>query len=262
MVKSRREYIYGINACTEVVRSGRRRVHRAFLDRKRASHPRIRPLVQMLESKHIPLDWVDNRRLTELSSHTDHQGAVLRTRPYSYQSLEKLWGRPRVLLLDSVEDPQNVGAILRSAEIFGFDAILLAQKGVPDVLPSVVKVASGATEFLQIAKERSAADYARAAKQNGYQIVALDAHGSVDIRDMESNLSDKVLLVIGGENRGISKGVLDRSDFVVSIRQSGRINSLNASVAAGIALFSLRHPDGRSVPDSPQHDGKKRRRTP
>lgn len=258
MAKPSREYIYGINAVAEVLRSGRRRVHKAFLDRKRSGHPRIKHLAGMLKSKSISTDWVDSRRLTELSGHTDHQGAVLRTRPFFYQKSDRLWGNPRILLLDSVEDPQNVGAILRSAEIFGFRAVLLSHKGVPDILPSIVKVSSGATEFLSIAKDASANDYARTARENKYQIVALDAKGAADIRDLGGQLGPKVLLVIGGEDRGVSRGVLNRSDFIVSIRQSGRINSLNASVAAGIALFSLQNPakapPGKSPSKSKRQD--------
>ncbi|NQT27005.1 23S rRNA (guanosine(2251)-2'-O)-methyltransferase RlmB [candidate division KSB1 bacterium] len=252
MTKPSCENIYGINAATEVVNSGRRKVHKAFLDRKRANDHRIRNLARLLDTKSISIEWVDKRRLTKLSSHTDHQGAVLRTLPYFYHPSEKLWDRPRILLLDSVEDPQNVGAILRSAEIFGFRAVLLSKKGVPDILPSIVKVSSGATEFLSIAKDSSSSNYANTAKQNGYQIVALDAKGTIEIQDLGRPLAQKVLLVIGGENRGVSKSVLSRSDFIVSICQSGRINSLNASVAAGIALFSLQNPVnasfGKSLP--------------
>lgn len=239
MAKPSREYIYGINPAFEVVRAGKRQVYEAYLNQATARQPRIRKLSQYLEKMDIPIQWVDKRRLMDLSGSRDHQGVILKTKPYPYQLSDTLWGRPRLLLLDNMEDPHNVGAILRSAEIFGFNAILLSRKGVPDIYPSVVKVSAGATEFLDIAKDASANSYVRTAQDEGYQVVVLDANGTVDIRTVCTQLSDKALIVIGGEDRSVGQFILNTADLVVSIGQRGRINSLNASVAAGIFLFAL-----------------------
>lgn len=239
MAKPSREYIYGINPAFEVVRASKRKVYEAYLNQTAARQPRIRKLSQYLERMDIPVQWVTKRRLMDLSGNSDHQGVVLKTAPYPYQPSEVLWGRPRLLLLDNVEDPHNVGAILRSAEIFGFDAVLLAKKGVPDIYPSVVKVSAGATEFLDIAKDASANSYVRRAQEKGYQVVALDASGSVDVRMVHAELADRFLVVVGGEDTAVGQFILNTADFVVSIGQRGRINSLNASVAAGISLFAL-----------------------
>ena len=239
MAKRSREYIYGINPAFEVVRAGRRKVYGAYLNETAARQPRIRKLAQYLEKMEVPLEWVSKRRLNDLSGNRDHQGAVLKTGVYPYQESEALWGRPRILLLDNVEDPHNVGAILRTAEILGFGTIFLSRKGVPEIYPSVVKVSAGATEFLDIAKDASANSYVRSAQAKGYQVVALDARGSVDIRDVRAKLTDKFLVVVGGEDAAVGQYIINTADFVVSIRQQGRINSLNASVAAGISLFAL-----------------------
>ena len=239
MAKPGQEYIYGINPAFEVVRAGKRQVYEAYLNQAAARQPRIRKLSQYLEKMDIPIQWVDKRRLTDLSGSRDHQGVILKTKPYPYQSSDTLWSRSRLLLLDNMEDPHNVGAILRSAEIFGFNAILLSRKGVPDIYPSVVKVSAGATEFLDIAKDASANSYVRTAQDEGYQIVVLDANGTVDIRTVCTQLSDKVLIVIGGEDKSVGQFILNTADLIVSIGQQGRINSLNASVAAGIFLFAL-----------------------
>lgn len=239
MAKRSREYIYGINPAFEVVRAGRRKVYEAYLNETAARQPRIRKLAQYLEKMDIPVQWVNKCRLGDLSGNKDHQGVVLKSGVYPYQPSDALWGRPRILLLDNVEDPHNVGAILRTAEIFGFNTVLLSKKGVPDIYPSVVKVSAGATEFLDIAKDASANSYVRAAQADGYQVVALDARGSVDIRTVRSRLADKFLVVVGGEDAAVGQYIINTADFVVSIGQQGRINSLNASVAAGIALFAL-----------------------
>ncbi len=239
MAKRSREYIYGINPAFEVVRAGKRKVYEAYLNETAARQPRIRKLAQYLEKMEIPVGWVDKRRLSDLSGNRDHQGVVLKTGVYPYQASEVFWGRPRILLLDNVEDPHNVGAILRTAEIFGFNTVLLSRKGVPDIYPSVVKVSAGATEFLDIAKDASANSYVRTAQEHGYQVVALDARGSVDIREVRVQLSEKFLVVVGGEDTAVGQFIINSADFVVSIGQQGRINSLNASVAAGISLFAL-----------------------
>jgi 23S rRNA (guanosine2251-2'-O)-methyltransferase len=239
MAKPSREYIYGINPAFEVVRAGKRKVYEAYLNKTAAGQPRIRKLSQYLERMDVPVQWVTKRRLMDLSGNRDHQGVVLKTATYPYQQSEALWGRPRLLLLDNVEDPHNVGAILRSAEIFGFKTVFLAKKGVPDIYPSVVKVSAGATEFLDIAKDASANSYVRRAREREYQVVALDASGSVDVWTVRADLADKFLVVVGGEDTAVGQFILNTADFVVSIGQQGRINSLNASVAAGISLFAL-----------------------
>jgi 23S rRNA (guanosine2251-2'-O)-methyltransferase len=223
----------------EVVRAGRRKVYGAYLNEAAARQPRIRKLAQYLGKTGISTEWVDKRRLNDLSGNRDHQGVVLKTGIYPYQPSEVLWGRPHILLLDNVEDPHNVGAILRTAEIFGFNTIFLSKKGVPDIYPSVVKVSAGATEFLDIAKDASANAYVRAAHAKGYQVVALDARGAVDVRTVRARLAGGFMVVVGGEDTAVGQFIINTADFVVSIGQCGRINSLNASVAAGIALFAL-----------------------
>lgn len=239
MAAPSREYIYGINPVFETVRAGRRSIYEAFLNEAASRQPRLRKLAKYLEQQDITIQWVDKKRVTDLSSNKDHQGVVIKTGKYPYQSSDTFWEKPRILLLDNVEDPHNVGAILRSAEIFGFKTVLMSKRGVPDIYPSVVKVSAGATEFLDIAKDASANTYVRTAQDKGYQVVALDGSGDIDIQSVAKHLDDRILVVIGGENRSVGQFILNTADFVVSIHQRGRINSLNASVAAGIALFAL-----------------------
>jgi len=239
MSRSHREHIYGINSCFEVVRAGKRTVFGAYLNKTSTRNPRIRKLFQFLERTNIPLHWVDKQQLTSMAGSRDHQGAVLETTHYPYRRSDDLWGEPPILLLDNVEDPHNVGAILRSAEIFGFTTVLLPIRGVPDIYPSVVKVAAGATEFLNIAKDASANSYVRSAKSEDYSVIALDMSGAVDIRDLRVKLPPKFMVVIGGEDRSVGQYILNNADHVTSIHQHGKINSLNASVAAAISLFAL-----------------------
>lgn len=239
MAKPSREYIYGLNPAFEVLRASRRSVYGAFLNEAARTQARIRKLVALLERQEVDIEWVDKGRVFQLAGSKDHQGVVLRTSPYPFGAFEDAIARDRVLLLDNVEDPHNVGAILRSAECFGFRHILMSQKGTPSIYPSVVKVSAGATEFLHIVRDRSANKYALALKQAGYHLAALDGQGSPLDDFAAAPRPSRLALVIGGEDRAVGQFILNQADSILAIPQAGRINSLNASVAAAIAMYAL-----------------------
>ena len=250
MAKPSTEYIYGINPAFEVIRAGRRSVKEALLNKSIRNNPRIKKLIALLGKRSIPIEWVERGRLIDLSKSRDTQGVVLKSSLYPYVSFETLANESRLLLLDNVEDPHNVGGILRSAEVFGFQSVLLPLKGVPDIYPSVTKVSAGATEHLQIAKELSATEYVKRLSQAGFTIVALDAKGKTDPRAMNWQTIDKLLLVIGGEDLGVGQYILNSAQHVVGIPLHGRINSLNASVAAAIFMFAVSNPHDPNHPNA------------
>lgn len=239
MGKSRWEYVYGINPAFEVMRGGRRKVHEAFLNENASDNPRLKKLAGFLASKLVPIEWVSKQRLFELAESKDHQGAVLRADPYPYADPESLYDREKLLLLDNTEDPHNTGAIIRCADVFGYNAILTPEKGVPDVYPSVVKVSAGATEHLEIARCGSANQHMLRARETGHVVVALDMKGTIELNDLAATLPPRHLLVIGGEAKAVSQYILNNADYIVRIPQFGRINSLNASVAAGIVMYAI-----------------------
>ncbi|MBI2438271.1 MAG: hypothetical protein HYV36_05615 [Lentisphaerae bacterium] len=233
------EYIYGINPAFEVVRARRRAVNQAYLAASGRMDSRRRKLRELLDAAKAPVTIADKRQLFDLCRTTEHQGVVLETQPYPYARLAELQESRRLLLIDNVEDPQNVGAILRSAEIFGWQSVLLAKRGVPEIYPSVVKASAGATEYLRIARDHTANEYVKALLPLGFTLVALDARGRETVPQVAKLPLPKLLLVIGGEHRAVGQHILNQAHHCVSIPSSGRITSLNASVAAGIALFLL-----------------------
>jgi len=239
MAPPSREYIYGINPIFEVVRAGRRTLYQAFLNSATAKQPRLSKLADYLQRNDISIEWVDKQRLFDLSRSKEHQGAVLKTSVYPYVPFDGMLEEPRLLMLDNVEDPSNVGGIIRSAEIFGFHRILLPTKGTPDIYPSVVKVSAGASEHLRMCKAHTANQYVKAAMQAGYTVVALDGKGSTLLTDLDKQAIPKLLLVIGGEDKSVGQFILNEAHYVARIPMQGRVNSLNASVAAGIAMFTL-----------------------
>jgi len=242
MAPASKEFLYGLNPVFEALRAGKRTISTAYLSEVSARSGRQAKLKERLQRDGIPIEWCDKGRLHQLCGAKEHQGVVVRCSLYPYATHQQIFENapPRIMLLDNVEDPHNVGAILRSAEVFGFDHVLLPQKGVPEVYPSVVKVSAGAAEFMSIARDCNANRYAQLAKEAGYTLAALDAKGTVDLEAFAADPPEKLLLVIGGEDKSVGQYILNLADAVLSVPMSGRVNSLNASVAAGVAMYELR----------------------
>ncbi len=243
MAPPSKEYLYGINPLFETVRAGRRKVYEVYLNQATLGQPRMRKLASFLEQHGIPTQTVDKQRLFELARSKEHQGAVMKAGPYAYRSFDELLGRERLILLDNVEDPTNVGGIIRSADVFGVQGVCLPIKGTPGIYPSIVKVSAGACEHLDICRDCSANTYFRRTREAGYTVVALDGKGRDNLADLPLPSYDKLLLVIGGEDRAVGQYILNEADHVARIPLRGRVNSLNASVAAGIAMYRVSQVD-------------------
>lgn len=233
------ELLYGLNPAFETLRARRRHVERAYLLEGYEGRPRLAKLAGLLGKAGVRISSADKHRLHQLSDTRKHQGAVLEVSPFPYAEDEAVFGHDRLLLLDNIEDPQNTGAILRSADIFGFHGVLLPTKGVPPIYPSVVKASAGATEHLDISKRRTAVASLRAAQERGYRVASLDARGKTDIRSVPLAPDEPLLLVVGGEDKAVGRYILDQSDWVVTLGGRGRVNSLNASAAAAIAMHCM-----------------------
>lgn len=233
--------IYGINPAFETLIAGRRTVHAALLQDGFEKNKRLAKLAALLRERNVPIDTAHKGKLQQAANSRDHQGVVLRASPYPYVDPDDLLtGDDPVILLDNMEDPHNIGAILRSAEVLGYRKVLLPDKGTPEIYPSVVKVSAGAGEHLLIARRGSANKYVQTARERGYMIIALDGRGEEPLEDAREKLRSPWLLVIGGEDRSVGQYILNEADMTVRIEQRGKIGSLNASVAAGIAMDRLR----------------------
>lgn len=233
------EYVYGVNPAFELIRGSRRRAYKLFINQSAVEAPRLKKLADFARRENIPVQSVEKGRLFDMCRSHDHQGAVVETEAYPYAELDGIWEEKRLLLLDNIEDPHNLGAILRTAEVLGFRAVCLPTKGVPGVYPSVVKVSAGATEHLQIVRQRNANQYARKAAESGYRIFALDAKGKLDLPDLAAQKPERYMLVVGGEDKSVGQFILNMADHIVAIPQAGKVGSLNASVSAAIAMYAL-----------------------
>lgn len=233
------EYFYGINPAFEVIRAARRPLQHLYLNRGSENNPRLKKLVLLAQKNQIPVSWVDKAQLFDLCQTREHQACVLEAGSFPYTPFAEMLGARRLVLLDNIEDPHNIGAIARTAEALGWKNLLLPRRGCPLLIPSVVKSAAGACEFLNVAVNCASNQYVKIALAEGYTVVSLDGSGPITLAQVQEAQHQKLLLVVGGENTGVSQFILNNSSCVAAIPQAGYINSLNASVAAALALYLL-----------------------
>lgn len=235
--ESTEETIYGIHPVREALRTGRRPSVELQLDQK-APGERFRPLVALANQAGVRVHTCSRHDLFLSCGSKQHQGAVLVSSSFPYTPLtDEIFERPRLLLLDNIEDPRNAGAILRSAHLFGFQTILLPLKGGTGIYPSVVKTSAGASEHLDVVRAANSTKYFQRARKTGYRTVVMDMKGDVPLRDVPVDDPRPLLLVMGGEDKRVGRFLLNEADIVARVPQHGGVNSLNVSVAAGIALY-------------------------
>lgn len=202
-------------------------------------------LLNEISKNKIPLSFVEMDKLNQLSHNGNHQGIVLEVKPFEYSDLNsiitiaKKKQNPLIVILDEIEDPHNFGAILRSCDAFGVDGIVIKSRNQAPITPVVAKVSTGAIEFLKIAQVSNLSVAISKLKENGFWIYAADGSGTSDYQKIDHE--GPVALVMGSEGRGISRLVLENSDFVIKIPMYGNVNSLNVSVATGIILSRIRN---------------------
>ena len=238
-----REWITGRNPIYEVLRAKRRQVHRLWVAQNAQIQGRLAEILDLSRAQNIPVEIVKRSDLDGIDPH--HQGAALNTSGYPYTDLDIIIHRAEtrhepvfVLLLDQLQDPQNLGTLLRSAEAFGVHGVVLPLARAAAVTPAVVNASSGATEMLPIAQHNLAQAMDRLKEVGGWMIGledSPDAHTPDEI-----NFKGGVGIIIGNEARGLRKLVREKCDLLMRLPMQGKIDSLNAAVAGSIALFLTR----------------------
>ena len=192
------------------------------------------------ETASIPIRMVPRSELDRIASGLNHQGAVAEAGSYRYSPLTELLEAPTpaLVFLDGLTDPHNLGSLLRSADGAGFTGVVLPARRSVSVTPAVRKVSAGAAEVVPVARVANLSRAIEEAQQAGVWIVGLAGEATTDVWTSEL-MSPPVGLVLGAEDRGISKSVRERCDELVRIPQGGRIGSLNVAVAGAIAMFEV-----------------------
>jgi 23S rRNA (guanosine2251-2'-O)-methyltransferase len=228
-----RDVLYGRNPIREALRAGRRPVHRIWVTRAAAGEPWLQGL------KGVQVAVGDAAWIAARAGSDAHQGMVADVDPYPYADPGALLAAPRPLLvvLDEVQDPQNVGAIARTAECAGATGLVVGRHRSAEVTPAVCKASAGAVEHLPVAVVRNIADYLREAKRAGVWVYGAAADG---VRYDRVDFGDTgVVLVLGAEGRGLRPRVRESCDALVSLPLRGHIESLNVGAAAAVLLYAI-----------------------
>lgn len=231
--------IYGRNPVKEAYRAGKT-IEKLYLP-KGAPDPVLSPIYKMAKEKRTVISYVDKFTMDKLSEGGNHQGVLAQITDFDYSSVEDILALAKekgedllIVLLDGITDPHNLGAIVRSVECFGAHGIVIPKHRSVGVNDTVVKVASGATEHMLIAKVTNINDTIRMLKEHNVWVYATDFDGKAP---KLTNLTGNVAIVIGSEGEGIHKLTKELCDDTLTIPEYGKINSLNASVATGIILY-------------------------
>jgi 23S rRNA (guanosine2251-2'-O)-methyltransferase len=236
------EKLTGIHAVREAL-AARQPVQSLLIARGRHGG-RLEEIVRLARRNDVPIRFEDRPQVDRAAGTRDHQGVVALLAAEGSISLEELLAEnnfptaPRLLvLLDGVEDPQNLGAIIRTALAAGAGGVVIPERRAAGLTDAAVRASAGAAAHMRVARVTNLARAMEEIKDAGYWLVALDERA--EKRHTDIDLTGPMALVLGGEGKGLHQLVKERCDFLVSIPTSGPVRSLNVSVAAGIVLFEV-----------------------
>ncbi|NCA95820.1 MAG: 23S rRNA (guanosine(2251)-2'-O)-methyltransferase RlmB [Methanomicrobia archaeon] len=229
--------IYGKNAVLSSLDEGK--VLRLFL----APQIKDEKVLSIARQMNIEIKVMSVSQLDQMTNHGVHQGMVAEVNDFEYTDLKNLIKQakkkslPLLLMLDGINDPHNFGAIIRSADAFGVDGIIIKKTNQVAVTATVIKVATGATNYVPVCQVTNLTQTLHLLKEEGFWAVATDGSAKQNYLDIDYKIP--IVLIIGSEGEGISKLVLANSDFTVKIPMVGHVNSLNASVATAVLLAGI-----------------------
>ena len=235
------EQIEGRNAVLEAFRSGKC-VDKLFILDGCQDGP-VRTIAREARKKDTIINYVSKERLDQLSETHAHHGVIAQVAAYEYSTVEDILAKaeekgepPFLILLDNVEDPHNLGAIIRTANLAGAHGVIIPKRRAVGLTSTVAKTSAGAINYTPVAKVTNLVRTMEELKQKGIWFVCADMGGESMYR---MNLTGPIGLVIGNEGEGVSRLVREACDFTASIPMKGDIDSLNASVAAGVLAYEI-----------------------
>lgn len=237
------EIIYGINPIKTLLHQQQTGLEKVIVAAGRSGSP-LTEIIKAIQQRNIPLEFKTRKYLDELVGNTDHQGVAGLCKPFVYSDLEKLLlnRSPKsnfdlILILDSIMDPQNLGAIIRTSYCLGANGVIIPIDRAASVTASVIKASAGSTGQLPIARVTNLSQTIDYLKEKGFWIFGSDAHEGGNLKEMDFNCN--VILVLGSEAKGIRPLIKKKCDFLFSIPLQRSFDSLNVSVAAGIIQYEI-----------------------
>lgn len=232
------EFVYGKNSCLSLIKSRKDFINvflqKNYLDKK---------IINELEKNNIHYEYKDKKYLDRITNNGIHQGIVMEIKGYDYLSIDELLEKikdvknPLLLMLDGVEDPHNLGAILRSVDAVNAQGVIIGKHNQVPLNATVAKVSTGAIEYVNVAQVVNLTNTIKYLKEKGYWVVGAEASESQDFNKLDYDFP--TLLVVGSEGKGISPLVLKQCDYRVKIPMEGHVNSLNVSVATAVLLYGI-----------------------
>ncbi|MDR3590107.1 MAG: 23S rRNA (guanosine(2251)-2'-O)-methyltransferase RlmB [Negativicutes bacterium] len=236
------EFVAGRNSVLEALKGGR--AINKILVTKGERHGSLREIIGLARSQGLVVQEVEQAKLDALAEGVRHQGVVAMVAPVAYAELEDILAKaqergepPFIVLLDELEDPHNLGAILRTADATGVHGVLIPKRRSCPLTGTVAKTSAGAVEYVPVARVGNVAQTIQRLKKEGLWVVGADADG--EKKYFEADLRGPMLLVIGSEGQGLGRLTKDGCDFLVKIPMRGAISSLNASVACSLLLYEV-----------------------
>lgn len=248
-----RDLLYGRNAIQEMLQAGRRRVYKLWIAEGVKERGPVADILALARQRQIPWQHTERRQLDKASSDRHHQGMIAEVSGYPYATLGAIFDRVQtseepalLLLLDCLQDPQNFGALLRTAEIVGVHGAVTPSRRSVGVTPAVVNASAGAVEHLLVARVTNLVRSMEQIKAQDIWIAGLE--GRAEARSLyEADMDMPLALVVGSEGRGLGRLVRQRCDFLLRLPMRGRIGSLNASVAGSVALYEAWRRRGTAI---------------
>ena len=229
--------LIGIHPVTEALRT-KHPLERILVARGTGG-PRVQEIIDLARTANVPVRFEERGALDRVAGMKSHQGVVALGAATEYADLDTIAQTARMLVvLDGVEDPHNLGAVVRTAHAAGADAVIIPERRATGLTETVAKAAAGALEHLPVVRAGNLNTTLRSLKDMGYFIYGLDERGETDCNAVK--WAERCVLVMGGEGKGLHDLVKRNCDMLVRIPMAGKIASLNVSVAAGVALFAWR----------------------
>ena len=230
--------ICGVHAVFEALASGQVPVERIHISRESQSG-KLRDIIQLARDRDVPVRKEERSVLDRLAGGTVHQGVIAITAAFSYANFDSLLSvdKPLVVVLDGVEDPHNLGAVIRTAEACKASGILVPERHSAPLSSTVVKASAGASVYVPIVRAKNLVSAIDELKDRGLWVVGVDSAGTQDWTEFD--YTGPTALVLGGEHRGLRRLVREHCDVLVCLPMLGKVASLNISVAAAVVLYEV-----------------------
>ncbi len=238
-----REVLYGRQPIRETLRAGRRQVFKLLVARGLRPSGIVGQILSLAEHAHTPVQQVERRELDSLGGEVNHQGLAAEVSGYPYVDLRALLQRageasepPFLVLLDRVQDPQNLGSLLRTVEAVGAHGVVIPTRRAAAVTPAAVRASAGAAEHVLVTQVTNLVRAMEWLKENGVWIVGLETLPGIPLHSQQ-DLKGPLGLVIGSEGEGLSRLARETCDFLIRLPMHGQVQSLNAAAAGAVALY-------------------------